>query len=264
MKFKSYIIEKFYFKNQNESMIELVIDFLNAKYFNKKSINFSYKQALMKAEIWKAKSSKEVKQIELGKVEVVTKLSNDKILVQLKDEKALKWESYYMNNCVAKYSHNDEIYSIRNKEHLPCCTLQVDEMCDYIIQAKDKSNRFVSPKVIKYLIEVSDKMGFLLSDTLMEEIGYTSLVDLNFIQSYFDNYKIIEFNEEKYLFKNNKLKLIKKFKENDYDLFLYFIRCNFCPEAIKLFIKNKVNFKQNKNYALMSACENDLLKLLRF
>lgn len=256
-------IIRFKERYENQPDIDHVIDFLNYNFGHKKSINFNYQQALEKANQWVIELNSN-KNLNEGKTEVIINFDNGMKLVHLLDQDSKNFEGICMRHCVSSYSNHEGIYSLRDENNRPHCTFEIVD--SKIIQIKGKANGKVSPKYIKYVIDILNYFNFEITNEYeLEKIGYTRNININFIKKYFKNYKIIKIKEKEFLYIGNRLKLKEDFKENDSKLLFFFSKFNNCLEAIELLIKNGANIHEKENFAIRIASCNgnfDVVKLL--
>tara|TARA_Y100000034_G_scaffold134332_1_gene202472 strand:+ start:923 stop:1984 length:1062 start_codon:yes stop_codon:yes gene_type:complete len=133
-------------KHKGKENYSLVEEFINSVYSNKKSINFSYDQAIKKALKWQAS-----KKMDRGIK--IKKLSDGFSLFFLNSKKSLINESIEMNNCLGCIEEeNPYIYSIRNDKGKSVVNFEVID--GEIIEFLSKSNSRVKPKYLKYLNEI--------------------------------------------------------------------------------------------------------------
>jgi len=133
-----------HFKDSNEK--NHLIEFLVNKYGNKNSINFSYPQCVLKADEWvKELNQKNKNNLNPGKTKVVMDFGNLKV-VRLLDQDSRNWEGSQMKHCVASYTNQDELYSLRDAKDTPHCTIEVKEKS--VGQIKGKANGAVKPEYI--------------------------------------------------------------------------------------------------------------------
>lgn len=154
-------------KTPNTEEVEHIIDYLTTEI--KKISGMSYENAKKNAEKWN------VKQQELGSkvselkedTEVILDFKDGFKIVKLIGEKAYKREGYIMNHCVGSYYGNGkEIYSLRDKNNIPHCTLEKDQ------QIKGKGNGDITTKYVDYIVQFLEHTGMKVRDSEMEHLGY--------------------------------------------------------------------------------------------
>ena len=91
-------------------------------------------------------------------------------VVKLIGESAYKREGYLMRHCVASYyGKSVEIYSLRDKNNMPHCTMEKDQ------QIKGKGNGDIHPKYIGYVVQFLEKVGMTVGDSEMRHLGYINV-----------------------------------------------------------------------------------------
>tara|TARA_Y100000034_G_C6909981_1_gene423998 strand:+ start:11726 stop:12151 length:426 start_codon:yes stop_codon:yes gene_type:complete len=133
-------IKNFKEKHKNKDKIDHVIDFLKDQYSHKKSINFSYDQALIKANKWTEELNRRNKDLkDSGEVELIHTFENGYKLVKLIDQTSRDWEGLKMSHCVSSYKDEDILYSLRKDSGKPFCTMEVDGE-GKLVQISGKAN----------------------------------------------------------------------------------------------------------------------------
>ena len=121
------------------------------------------------------------KQVDLSGVETVYSFSNGYSVVKLKSNDSFKREGVLMGHCVGSYCDKDdvEIYSLRDSDNNPHCTIEFEPRTKHISQIKGKANLEVVEKYHRYVAEFLNQFNF--------ESAYS--YDLKNIASiYFGNY----------------------------------------------------------------------------
>lgn len=261
MKGKTKAIREFAKKYKNEKDLAHVVDFLNATYPYKKRFNFSYAQASKKAYAWTIALNKKTSELKPGKIKVIKKLGDNFTLVHLLDAEAKAYEGFIMNHCVASYKDHPGIYSVRDPENLPVCTIEVSGR--RIEQVKGKANGKVSVKYIQYCLKALTHFKKSVSELEMLSLGYSRELDLNWVKRHLGNYKIIEFNKKKYLYTGNQLTLVRPFAKNSLKVFRYFNHHGQCLAAFKhcLSLGGLENYELSD--ALVVACEGNRIEMVQ-
>lgn len=194
------------FNNENEK--NHLIEFLTHEYGHKNSINFSYSQCVVKAEAWVTKLNlKNLSQIDLGLVETVFEDGPYKV-VKIMDQTARDYEGAQMSHCVATYKDQDELYSLRDKENIPHCTIQIER--DRVRQISGRGNGPVSPKYVEFLVSFLQSRNLEICHHTISQIGYLSSPNsVPVLRALTSNVKIRIFNNREYIYKRNKLNFIK-------------------------------------------------------
>jgi hypothetical protein len=125
-------------------------------------------------------------------IKFLKSLSNDYFIVKLITEQAYKREGKIMGHCIASYYHNDSIiYSLRDKENNPCCTVETleEEDDNQILEIEGKFNKAVQDK---HISAAKEMISFLASSL---NVLPESIDDLDKIKSFALNDKIISISE---------------------------------------------------------------------
>jgi len=160
---------------EDQDEIEHIIDYLindNAPY---KLIKTSYEQAKIKAEKWTKKLQNKGEHIKETKkdTEVVLDFKDGFKIVKLISKNAYDREGFLMRHCVASYYGKDtEIYSLRDKNNMPHCTIEKDN------QIKGKGNGDIHPKYIDYVVKFLEHIGMTVGDNEMAHLGYVNIEKL--------------------------------------------------------------------------------------
>ena len=194
-----------HFKDSNEK--NHLIDFLTHEYSLKNSINFSYSQCVSKADAWVTKlNQKNLSQIDLGRVDTFFEEGPYKI-VKILDQVARNYEGAKMGHCVAKYKDEAALYSLRDKENIPHCTIEIRD--GKVNQISGRANSSVSPKYIGFLISFFQKINIAIPKDILKLMGYVHNPEaLMLIKKLSSNVKIKVFYNHEYIYTRNKLKFI--------------------------------------------------------
>lgn len=222
-------------KNKAKDLNELnhVHDFLEKKYKNKKSINFSYKEAVLKATKWTTDlNNKNKTKLKQGLSKDILKFESGMKIVNLLDKDSKNWEGYWMKHCVSSYEDHSGIFSLRDLNNYPHCTIEINE--NKVVQIKGKANSIVKSKYSKYII---DFLKFINLEVPTQEIINIGLFPLNndlinVLNYHFNNLKIETINKKDFL-EINEFCLIKCFEDKIRNL-SYF-------ELLKILSKNNKN-----------------------
>jgi hypothetical protein len=198
---------------ENQTEIEHIIDYLNSDDRPKRITFMSYDEAKNGALKWTKKLVKKAAHIiETEKdVEVVYKFQNGVKLVRLDSKAAYEREGYLMRHCVASYynKQNLTIYSLRDQQNKPHCTIEVQKDGEIINQIKGKGNGPIHPKYIKYVLKCLKKIGYNVKLNEMSALGYASnLPDgmMEYLEKYFDGVQYIMMQNQKLFYKYSKLR----------------------------------------------------------
>ena len=150
--------------------VEHILDFLVQ--YKKKVQRMSYKDAKRLSDAWmKTQIKKGNNILELPTdTEVVLDFNDGFKIVKLISENAYKREGFLMSHCVASYYGNGkEIYSLRDKDNVPHCTMEKDQ------QIKGKGNGDIHHKYINYVVKFLEHVGMTVGDSEMKHLGYINL-----------------------------------------------------------------------------------------
>ena len=148
--------------------VEHLIDYLSQNEIPKIQ-HMSYEDGVKKADKWTKKLQKQAEKIkELPEdTELVHDFKDGFKIVKLVGKNAYDREGYLMRNCVASYFGNGtEIYSLRDKNNNPHCTMEKDR------QVKGKGNGDIHPKYISYVVKFLEITGMTVGDSEMSHLGY--------------------------------------------------------------------------------------------
>ena len=205
----------------SQGEVEHVIDYLLSKQAPKKLRKASYEQMKEGAAKWVERMNKKAGGIVETEedVEIIKIWKSGMRLVQLVGENAYKREGKLMSHCVAGYYGKSEckIYSIRDSNNNPHCTIEVMERDGQINQIKGKGNGSIHPKYINYVLKSLKKIGKEIRESELQYLGYVPLSEAGW--KYFDrvysNVQYMNFQGKRFLYKGTKLK--KKISEKEYN-----------------------------------------------
>ncbi len=213
--------------------VEHILDYMVQ--CNKKVERMSYKDAKKLADAWTKTQQKKGNGIveKSEDTEVVLDFKDGFKIVRLIGENAYKREGFLMSHCVGGYYGNGkEIYSLRDKDNMPHCTMEKDQ------QIKGKGNGDISPKYITYVVKFLEHVGMRVGDSEMKHLGYINVEKIKE-----DLHEGTKFFNEKYVSKDLVL-LDKAGKEY------------FSPELFS--IKPPLEYTDNKlklNFNLATVCK---------
>ena len=187
---------------ENQTEIEHILDYL---YSTNKIFKIGYITIKEKADKWSKKlqklSSKD-KEKEGKDYEVVKKWKGFK-MVKLISKSAYNREGKLMNHCVSSYyGKDDEIYSLRDKNNKPHCTISKSSQ-----QIKGKGNGSIHPKYIKYVVEFLEYLKIDVRDSEMKNLGYVNIEKIDDKNVVFPGEYLFR---RRYFFKNNLDKIVDK------------------------------------------------------
>lgn len=264
-------IKTFLKRHEGKPQIDHVADFLNNQYKRKKSINFSYEQAVAKADLWvEAVNKKNSKKLQLGRYIFVKQLEDGFFLIQLYDLDSKKYEGFHMNHCVGTYSMDKTIYSVRNPQNIPKCTIEVQG--NEIIQIKGRFNNEVDQKYVKYCIESLVYLNCRIWTFDISLLGYAKMMDSvkKDAENILDGLEFVKIRDEYFINKKNKVSIkrtgqIENPKYN-HDLMDYLLMTGQCDELAFNLYKQANQEKKNSTLANVSIWGRsnlilDLIKL---
>ena len=212
---KSWIqttLTSFLKKNQeNQGEIEHIIDYLNSAQAPQRLIRMSYDQAKASTDKWlKAMVKRGDNIVETdADVEIILRSKSTGFrLVKLVGENAFKREGFLMKHCVASYAGktDTEVYSLRDANNSPHCTIEVQQKNGEIAQIKGKGNGSIHPRYIRYVLKILKYFKMEIRDSEMQNLGYflpseglRSFIDLNF-----KSFQYISFQSKKYIYQKSK------------------------------------------------------------
>jgi len=188
-------IKLFYERYKNKPQIDHIIDYLKETHSHKKSINFNYDQALIKANEWVLEINKKNESVNKGVVEDFMKFDNGFRIVRLIDKDSKKWEGVMMGHCVGSdsYSRNEGIFSLRDNSGNPHATIEINGK--EIVQIQGKANTKLKDRYVSMVLSFISKFDYYFEDVEkdMAKLGFTPIPhSLNhiFIQLGFDTLHI--------------------------------------------------------------------------
>lgn len=151
----------------DKDVVDHIVDWMksnDASRHRKRLLRISVPDAYRLSILWTKKLHKKFKKLkkvenELKEVESILKLEDGYFFVKLKTEYSFLEEGDKMHHCVADYYERDcEIYSLRDKDNNPHCTIEIsDNICT---QIKGRGNKEVVPKYHKKIINFLNSMDF--------------------------------------------------------------------------------------------------------
>jgi hypothetical protein len=171
----------------------------------------SYESVVEKAKKWTkllAKKAESVIETERD-VELIRQWKDGYRLVKLVGKAAYQREGMLMKHCVGSYADRDcLIYSLRDSNNNPHCTIELTTDGENVQQIKGKGNGSVHPKYIKYVIEIIQELGGQVRSSELSNLGYQELnEDLWKLYDYACKPpKTITFGGVRYFYQNQKLK----------------------------------------------------------
>lgn len=159
----------------NQTEIEHIIDFLSSDSCPTRINQMTYAEALKSTEKWNKtliKKGAHIKELP-SDTEVVLDFGDGFKVVKLIGQNAYKREGYLMGHCVAGYYGNGKtIYSLRDKNNMPHCTMEKDQ------QVKGKGNKGVISDYVGYIVKFLEFTGMTVGDSEMKHLGYVNVEDL--------------------------------------------------------------------------------------
>jgi len=157
---------------ENQDEIEHIIDYLSSDKAPKNMHKMAYNEAKTNTDKWNnalIKKGSKISEVD-SDIEVIKDFNDGFKIVKLIGKNAFEREGYLMRHCVASYfNSNTEIYSLRDKDNMPHCTMEKDQ------QIKGKGNGSISPKYINYIISFLEEVGMSVGDNEMKNLGYVNI-----------------------------------------------------------------------------------------
>ena len=195
----------------NQTEIEHIIDYLVSDKAPKKLDKATYKQMLDNTNKWNKtliKKGSEIKELKKD-IKIIVDFKDGFKFVKLIGKNAYEREGFLMRHCVSQYyNKEDEIYSLRDKNNNPHCTISKQSQ-----QIKGKGNGSISPKYIKYVVDFLKHLKIDVKDNEMVNLGYYNIEKF---KKHLHKDSIKQLFNKKYWFKENKL--LNKTKEIFYCL----------------------------------------------
>ena len=214
-------IEKRY-TDQSINDFEHIIDFLVSNERPKRLDRATYIQMKLKSEKWIESLNKKSDLIDDSNgFETVLDFGDGFKFVKLISEDSYKKEGFLMRHCVASYYDKGvEIYSLRDKQNNPHCTVEKDK------QIKGKGNGNISPKYIDYVVRFLEWAEMKVRDNEMKNLGYEKEIFPEYVLNkkdlfrnkyyrvgvkieYLDSVIVFKNINEAVLYKGNKISLFK-------------------------------------------------------
>ena len=173
---------------ENQGEIEHIIDYLKSDSAPKKIKKMSYTQAKEASEKWVLSLRKKGSDINetAEDTEVILDFNDGMKMVRLIGDNAFKREGFLMSHCVAGYAGKDTIYSLRDKDNMPHCTIEWGN------QIKGKGNGCIHPKYIDYVVRFLESKNMPMRDSEFENLGYfraENSFEEQFLDTHFPNAK---------------------------------------------------------------------------
>lgn len=234
------------YKERNSCVLQSDIDHIFDWLENsneKLSIRMSFEQALEKANQWTSKINNlnEKGLTGPGKTKEVLLFDNGYKFISLVDEMSYNWEGHYMNHCVASYFGGEgKIYSLRDKNNIPHCTIELRN--NSITQIKGRSNGPIKPYLVSYVIQMLAHINCTLEIKDLLNIGYILPEDytLKILKENYKNLKTFVNDNREFVFKGNKIVLVKEHNEYSEELFMFFVEKNDIDNAV-YFLNERFN-----------------------
>ena len=148
---------------------EHIVDYLVSDKAPSRLTRATYNQMKTNADKWTNSLQKKGNNIIEDKqdTKIILNFKDGFKIVQLIGENAYKREGMLMRHCCANYYGKDvEVYSLRDKNNKPHCTIEKD------VQIKGKGNGDISPKYINYVVGFLEWSGMKVRDSEMQNLGY--------------------------------------------------------------------------------------------
>ena len=231
-------------KDIPQDEVEHILDYLIMEGSSKNLELMSYPEAKKNTEIWTKKQIKKgehIKELPTD-TEIIYDFKDGFKIVKLIGKNAYEREGYLMSNCVASYYGNSkEIYSLRDKDNTPHCTMEKDQ------QVKGKGNGNIHPKYVGYVVKFLEKVGMTVGDSEMAHLGYLNVTKFKKYLSEDTKYfnKVYVYEQDKLVDKEGKefasldlLDVKPLIKETDTELKINFDLKTFIPLSIDFLLKH--------------------------
>jgi hypothetical protein len=187
---------------ENMSEVEHVLDYLNSDAAPARLRKMSYKQAKAAAEKWNAALVKKGKNIREDEADVETFIDfgDGFRFVKLVGQSAFQREGSLMGHCVASYyGRNCEIYSLRDADNMPHCTIEKN---GGIEQIKGKGNGHIHPRYVAYVVKFLEQVGMRIREGEMAHLGYVlaSKAYLHAAGLVYERVPTFDFNDKTWLY----------------------------------------------------------------
>jgi len=192
----------------NQTEVEHILDYLLSDKAPSRLQKMSYEQAKSGTDKWNAalvkKGANIVETEEDVEVVLRTRPEEPEVFkyVRLKTKAAYDREGNLMRHCVGSYYGKSEveIYSLRDGNNMPHCTIELQKSGNRINQIKGKGNGPIHPKYIKFILKALQYHNLDINEREMENLGYISFdeQELSFIRQNFSE------NELKFVVFKNK------------------------------------------------------------
>ncbi len=210
---KNNLINHLNKNEENYNEIDHIVDFLSSEKCPNDIKRLSYEGARVLSDKWITFLTKQSEHfIELDNdIKTIIDFNNGFKIVQLLGKNAFSREGKLMSHCVGSYSDkkNSRVFSLRDANNKPHCTMEVTNKGENLNQIKGKGNGSIHPKYVKYILKFIEKFNQVNSND-MENLGYIDLnsVDDNmwqFIETNFTGIKFVTYKNIKYFYKYSKL-----------------------------------------------------------
>jgi hypothetical protein len=197
----------------SQTEVEHVVDYLVNRAVKGRKLKLkkaSYEQMRDKAEEWIVSLNKKADGIVETEedVEVIKQWKSGMKLVKLVGENAYKREGKLMSHCVSSYFRSSEarVYSIRDANNNPHCTMEVTSKGDSVNQIKGKGNGSIHPKYVDYVLKSLKLFGITVRGSELSNLGYVELSERIWtIYDYcFDGVKYLQFGGQRYYYTSSK------------------------------------------------------------
>jgi hypothetical protein len=196
--------------SEDQGEIEHIIDYLNSDKAPSRLQKMSYDQARSNAEKWTKALAKKGQHIEETENDIhIWETFGEFKLVQLLTENAYKREGFLMSNCVSSYFNSDDstIFSVRDKNNMPHCTLEIVESEGSIQQIKGKGNGSIDPKYIDVVVKILEFIGLDINVHEFTYLGYHEISEdyYNLMRKVYKEVPIFMYKGNILLYGNRKL-----------------------------------------------------------
>ena len=184
----------------NVSECEHIIDYLMSDKAPKKLVHATYKEMKSNCDKWTKSLIRKGKNIvETSKdTETIKDFGDGYKMVKLISKRSYEREGTLMRHCVSEYyGKDDEIYSLRDKNNMPHCTISKNSQ-----QIKGKGNGSIHPKYVDYVVKFLECLNIDVRDSEMKNLGYYNIE--KFVDELHEN-TVKQLYKKKYHYKFNEL-----------------------------------------------------------
>lgn len=186
--------------------VEHILDFLGSDRSPTRLRRASYEQMLKGAEKWQKSLEKRGERFREEASDVKRVLSypaSGMVWVRLVGRAAYAREGFLMSHCVASYfgKAGHYVYSLRDAENKPHCTVEFSVNGNSIQQIKGKGNGSIHPRYVRYVISFLKKKKVPVRSQELANLGYMELTGLyKRLSAKYPEFKWMTLDGRKYLY----------------------------------------------------------------